>query len=261
MEKYDEIGNNYNTTRKADHRITNILIKLLNLEANSLIADIGAGTGNYSFELAREGYIVHAVEPSKKMISQRKKHANLHWIEGKAEKIPLKSNIYDGAVCTLASHHFQSLKKSFREIARILKPNGVFALFTGDPRKVSKHCWIKTYFNTIYNQACKTLPELGTLTSIIEKTFNNQAETIPFKLPSDLADGFFYSGWQYPERYLDKNFRNGISVFALYSPKKILSLVNQLEKDIQNGSWDANYGHIRNLDKYNGGYYFIRIQK
>ena len=43
------------------------MIKSLESPANALILDVGAGTGNYSVELAKQGYNVIAVEPSKIM--------------------------------------------------------------------------------------------------------------------------------------------------------------------------------------------------
>ena len=53
---YDTIGKNYIINRKADTRITTSIIELLDLPVGSLVADIGAGTGNYSNSLADKGY-------------------------------------------------------------------------------------------------------------------------------------------------------------------------------------------------------------
>jgi precorrin-6B methylase 2 len=52
---YNSIGKQYNFTRKADPRIVDQIINLLNLPPKSLIADVGAGTGNYSNALAGKG--------------------------------------------------------------------------------------------------------------------------------------------------------------------------------------------------------------
>lgn len=70
MTTYDSIGKNYNTTRRADERIRSRLVKHLNCTAHSRIADIGAGTGKNSYELAACGYSVCALEPSGLMVRQ-----------------------------------------------------------------------------------------------------------------------------------------------------------------------------------------------
>jgi len=69
-EIYNEIGKTYNCGRQADRRITETIIRSLNLPLHSVIADIGAGTGNYSYELPKLGYKVIAIEPSEVMRQQ-----------------------------------------------------------------------------------------------------------------------------------------------------------------------------------------------
>ncbi|MGM0852724.1 MAG: class I SAM-dependent methyltransferase [Bacillota bacterium] len=86
MPVYNQIGKTYNTT-----------------------IDIGAGTGNYSYELAEEGYNVIALEPSEIMRTQGKQHRNIHWKEGIAERIPLKDTSVDGSVKgEWKDHYFHS---------------------------------------------------------------------------------------------------------------------------------------------------------
>ncbi|MBN1799718.1 MAG: class I SAM-dependent methyltransferase [Spirochaetales bacterium] len=255
---YNKIGINYNRTRKADPRIVKQIILLLNSNVNSKIADIGAGTGNYSYELARYGYQVYALEPANIMHKQRKTHNNLKWFKGFAENIPFKDASFDGAICILASHHFTSLEKAIAEIARILKKNGVFVLFSVDPGKAAENCWIKDYFHKIHN---KTLPDQEYIIELLEKSFKNKCAISDFKLPPDLKDGFFYSAWRMPEKYLDKEFRTGISIFSIQRHDEVEAIISKLAQDLKNGKWEQKYGHVLTLNEYNGGYYFIKIVK
>lgn len=71
MTLYNSIGEGYNATRQADERIVAKLISLLDLPTGSKIADVGAGTGNYSNAIAEAGYQVIAIEPSQVMQSQQ----------------------------------------------------------------------------------------------------------------------------------------------------------------------------------------------
>jgi len=67
---YESIGEGYSRHRPADSRIVRELARLLELPKGSEIVDVGAGTVNYAFALARLGYRVVAVEPSATMRRQ-----------------------------------------------------------------------------------------------------------------------------------------------------------------------------------------------
>ena len=123
MAKYDLIGKVYSRTRQADPRITKAIIDELRLTLPSTVADIGAGTGNYSVGLAQHGFQVLAVEPSRTMIEQGEQHQNLEWIKGFAEKLPLASSSVDGVVSILATHHFKNLEEGLSEMVRVVKEN------------------------------------------------------------------------------------------------------------------------------------------
>ena len=120
---YNSIGKDYNNTRSADPKIVEKIITIFKGKSNCKIADIGAGTGNYSYELAKHGFKVYALEPSDVMYNQRKKHKKIKWIKGFAENIPFKDNYFDGVICILSSHHFTSLERFLKETVRILKIN------------------------------------------------------------------------------------------------------------------------------------------
>ncbi len=258
---YNKIGKNYNSTRRADERITENLITLLNCPAGSNIIDIGAGTGNYSYELAKHYNAVYALEPSEVMIKQGKKHKNLKWFNGFAEKIPFGDNYFDGALCTLASHHFSESDKAFKEIHRILKPGSNFVLFTFDTRKTENNDWLREYFEPFYKKACSIAPNQELIIKALKDLYKNEIIITSFKLPPNLTDGFFYAAWKYPEKYLERSFRNGISVFSMEEEKLVDAIIKHLEIDLKEGIWDNKYKNIRKLNKFDGGYYFLTVRK
>ncbi|MBW4574264.1 MAG: methyltransferase domain-containing protein [Aphanothece sp. CMT-3BRIN-NPC111] len=132
MTLYDTIGINYSLTRSADERIGNKLIELLNLSIPSRIVDVGAGTGNYTQYLADKGYELIAIEPSPEMRSQAKGHERVQWLGGVAEKLPLNDGVVDGAIVTLAFHHFPNQRQALTEINRVVG-RGPIVIFTYDP--------------------------------------------------------------------------------------------------------------------------------
>ncbi len=134
MTLFDAIGKTYNKTRIADDRIVSEIIRLADLgRGNHIIADIGAGTGNYSVALANAGFQIRAVEPSAIMLSQLGWKTNIERIAGCAEKIPLKTGCVDAAFSVLALPHFSDIKQAFGEMARILR-KGPIILFSFDPQ-------------------------------------------------------------------------------------------------------------------------------
>lgn len=261
--KYDEIGSTYNATRRADHRITGSLVKNFDIKSiSTCILDVGAGTGNYSVELAKLGYKVIAVEPSVVMREKGKKHPNLMWREGFAEKLPLQDRSVDGIMCTLAIHHFTDLSKAFSEMVRVLKTNARIVIFAADPRLCPENsCWLQDYFKPIIAKSYQAYPPIDEVADVLRNTSNSQVQVYDFPVPFDIEDCFFASAWRRPELYLNGDFRAGVSPLAKCPDEILLPLLDRLESDLTSGKWDEKYGYIRSLDTYEGGYRFLTCTK
>ncbi|WLR42274.1 class I SAM-dependent methyltransferase [Bacillus carboniphilus] len=259
MTIYNQIGKSYNTTRKADSRITEAIIQELNIHPSATILDIGSGTGNYSYELAKVGYQVIAMEPSEIMRRQGKQHRNITWKEGVAEKIPLEDHSVDGIICTLASHHFQDLPLCFREMKRVLKENGKIVIFTLDPRLCDEDCWLFEYFAPILENAYIFHPPVKDLATLIEQQVMRPVKIKAFPLPHDLVDQFFFAGWRNPKIYLDTNFQKGTSPLAKGKKEVVQDCLNKLNIDLENGSWEKKYGNILSLNEYECGHFFLVV--
>jgi ubiquinone/menaquinone biosynthesis C-methylase UbiE len=143
MTIFDTIGETYDDTRRADGRIVARLATLLCLPRESVIADVGAGTGNYSVALAEAGFRVLAIEPSAGMRRQAKQHADVEWVAGTAEQVPLADASVDGVVSTLAVCHFADAQQAIGEMARICR-SGSFVIFTFDCA-VGRRTWRKRH--------------------------------------------------------------------------------------------------------------------
>ena len=257
MTLYNSIGRGYNRTRQPDPRIVDRLIELLALAPGKTIADIGAGTGNYSRAIAERGYQVIALEPSEVMQAQAQPHPRVSWVTASAESIPLADNTVDGAVVMLALHHFQDITQGIQEIARIVA-DGKIVAFAFEQEKIPDF-WLTDYFPYFINDTKKTFPDTKAIAKIMEDATHKSVEIIPFLLPSDLQDRFAAAGWQQPEIYLDPEVRNGISTFAKIPPKALKLGLERLSQELDNGIWEQKYSYLRQQQIYDAGYRILVV--
>ena len=260
MNLYDTIGDGYATTRRADARIVQALRDALGLAPGATIADIGAGTGNYSRALADAGaFTVYAIEPSPVMRAQAPSHPRVHYLDAGAAPIPLPDRAVDGVVSTLAIHHFPDLAGAFREMARITTPAAPMVLYTfdvGDAESgpAGERFWLEDYFPSFYTDTQRTFPPLAAVAATLAATTGRTVTTIPFPLPHDLTDLCLAAGWRRPDLYLEPQVRAGISSFALGDPDAIASGLERLRQDRESGVWEQRYGHLRTRDSFDAGY-------
>ncbi len=97
------------------------------------VADLGAGTGILSRQLRALGHEVIAVEPDERMRDRLTAVSpGVTVLAGSAEHIPLTDRSVDAVVAGQAYHWFDAAR-AHPEIARVLRPGGVFAALWNDP--------------------------------------------------------------------------------------------------------------------------------
>ena len=256
---YNNIGINYSINRTADQRIVASIVELLNLPVGSIIADIGAGTGNYSNALANLGYKIKAIEPSEEMQRQAVSNNNVDWYLASAESIPLPDHSVDGVLIVLAIHHFSSLQAAAKEIRRVC-PNGPIVAFTLDPRQ-GEEPWFKKYFPEAYQKDFISFPPIDEVGDMIAAAEGWEKTIRKFPLPHDLLDKNMYSGWNKPEIYLDHQFRQNVSGLALASKSVVQKGIESLKNDLETGKWNEKFGYLRKQISFDVGFRFIKCVK
>ena len=125
---FDDVATIYEKYRPSyPEEYINYLISKCNLNKNSVVADIGAGTGIFTKQLLDKNLKVIAVEPNNKMrkVLEEKLSGNKNFTStnGTDKNTNLKENSIDLITVAQAFHWFdiQSFRK---ECKRILKPNG-----------------------------------------------------------------------------------------------------------------------------------------
>jgi SAM-dependent methyltransferase len=105
------------------------ILSLCDSTADTLLLDVGAGTGKASAPFAARGTYVVSVEPSLSMIAEGlRSDPNLRYVCGSAEQLPIASNRASAVICGQAFHWFDA-PRALTEFARTLKLLGYVCLF------------------------------------------------------------------------------------------------------------------------------------
>jgi len=249
-------GTKYAKTRLADVRISERLFGLLGLSPGSVVADIGAGTGNYSHALADRSLRVKAIEPSLLMLSQVSPHENVHYMSAVAEKLPLRDGAADGVVSVLALHHYEKAAKAIREMKRIVE-DGPIVLFTVDHR-LSEKVWISKYFPSVWEYALDMILPLNEQIKMVSEITHKTVCVETFRLPYDFKDLFFGSAWRNPETYTEGLMFVNTTPFLRAASQEIEAGALMLKRDLLSGKWNDEFGYLTNRMELDLGHRFIK---
>ena len=193
------------------------LIDWMKPQKNSRLIDVATGTGDIAklfLENTNFKGQVTCVEPNERMLNQGKinlkKFDMIHWINAKAENIPVEENTYDYYSISYGIRNVTNIKNALNEAVRVLKPGGRFMCL--EFSKIDNEI-----LNYIYKQYSKTIPYIGKLIVGSEKPYEYLIESVDkFYNQKQLAKLMIDSGFTKVEF---RNLSNGIS--AIHSGWKI----------------------------------------
>ena len=236
---YDHIGRTYARTRQPDPRIAKAIVAAL--RHAETIVNVGAGAGAYE----PTGKSLIAVEPSWQMIQQRSRDAS-PVVQAVAEALPFRAGAFDAALAVLTLHHWVDWRLGLAEMKRVA---GRVVLFTFDPSALDEFWLTATYFPEINERDRRRSPSIA---AIVHELGECRVDPVP--IPHDCVDGFLAAFWRRPETYLDPSVRASMSGFALLDEKTVNRGVARLEADLQSGTWERRFGHLRSLEVLDLGY-------
>ena len=125
------------------------------------LIDIACGTGDlgklFLESTQYEGKVLF-VDPNSKMLKKGKerfkKHKNISWKKGSAEKVPAPNNYFDYYTISFGLRNAQNINKSLKEAYRVLKSGGRF--FCLEFSKVQNY-----QLNMFYKNYSKIIPHIG----------------------------------------------------------------------------------------------------
>jgi ubiquinone/menaquinone biosynthesis C-methylase UbiE len=225
---YDSISRIYDVGRVAKPDMVKKLIRLLQVDKNSHLLDLGCGTGNYTAELQKAAKSVVGIDISKGMIDQAKaKFPEMKFICGDVSDLPFDSEAFDGAFSIQVLHHVKKREIFLKETHRVLRQGGYIAIDSCSHKQM-RACWYYHYFPQGLEKDLTRIPDSEQIISMLEKAgFSDIGIEISYV---DVAIDH-----DVPKRYLDKNYRNSISTFSLLSEKEIRDGCEKIKSDIASG--------------------------
>jgi ubiquinone/menaquinone biosynthesis C-methylase UbiE len=145
---YDSVAEDYARFRHSDPNAVERLVQGSGISSESVILEIGCGTGNYiSAVQARMGCACFGIDPSRKMISQAKKRKNgVTFSVGSAENLKFAAAFFDFVFSVDVIHHVGDRVQYFSQAYRVLRPGGLLATLTDSEETIRKRMPLTFYF-------------------------------------------------------------------------------------------------------------------
>lgn len=189
-------------------------VRMLDLKAGYRVLDVCGGTGDLSIlaqrAVGRTGQVILYDINWDMMAAGRSKRTNvaarrrITYVQGDAEKIPFPDAAFDAVMVGFAVRNITHMKQAFKEMVRVLRPNGKFLCL-----EFSMPVW--SWFRWLYDlYSFNVMPVLGEVIARDRKAYVCLPETIrQFLLPHELSEIFMEVGLS---RIRYRLLTNGIAV-------------------------------------------------
>ncbi|MEQ9259293.1 MAG: methyltransferase domain-containing protein [Roseovarius sp.] len=93
------------------------------------VLDLCCGQGNVAAAASAAGCCVTGLDFSAQMLAiARERVPEVEFVEGDAQALPFEDKSFEAVTCGFGLMHVPDQEKALREIARVLRPGGVFAM-------------------------------------------------------------------------------------------------------------------------------------
>src|SRR5262249_55980733 len=131
------------------------------------------------------------------------------------------------------------------ELRRVTR--GPVVVMTGDGDAL-KSFWLAAYAPDVIGAESRRCPPIATIANALGR----DARVLPVPIPFDCTDGFNEAYYGRPERLLDAGARLACSAWSFVGPDVVERFVRDLRRDLNDGAWNARYGHLRTQPEYVG---------
>lgn len=135
---YDAAHDRDDSAGRALRNRIDVVLRLLG-SGPGRVLDCGMGPGRLLGELAQRGWSIAGIDVSAEMVALargRLPEAADSLVEGGVEALPFPASSFDAAVATGVLEYVEDLARGLSEVARVLRPGGVFVISTPNTRAV-----------------------------------------------------------------------------------------------------------------------------
>lgn len=212
--------------------------------SNQRVLDLACGTGNYSHVLAKQVGQLVALDRSEGMLEvarQKTCALPITFVSGEMTELPFEDESFDGVLINQALHHlphentdqlYPSLEKVLREVARVLKKNGIFVVNTCSHRQLRDGYWWADLVPDAVEQMIIRYPPTKTIITKAELVGLHYLERyVPFEGLLQGPDSLD------PQYVLEECYRRGDSTWSLVPGNELIQVVRKVEQMVRDQSF------------------------
>lgn len=235
---YSDLAAAYGRFRRPEPAIARVIEHALG--PSRTVCNVGAGTGSY--EPPRRHVV--AVEPSGAMRSRRASGLGPS-VAGVAEALPFADGAFDAAMTTFSVHQWADPDAGLAELRRVA--SGQVVVLACDPDRLAES-WVAEYAPEVVAVESRRHPPLDRL----RDGLGGRTACAVVPVPLACADGFMEAYYGRPESLLDRAARRSCSAWSLVPGAVHERFERDLRRDLADGSWDRNHGHLRSRPTQSG---------
>ena len=134
MNEFTKIAKDYDKGRRGEDVVfwAGETTELAHLDEESVILDLGCGTGIYTVGLREHtSATTCGLDPSVGMLSQAKeKTRSIHWLNAVGERLPIRSGVFNCIFSSQVWHHITERQDTAKECGRITNTEGTVVIRT-----------------------------------------------------------------------------------------------------------------------------------
>jgi SAM-dependent methyltransferase len=165
-------------------------------------------------------------------------------VDARAEALPFADDSFDAAMACVTIHHWDPASTGLAELRRVAR--GPVVVFTFELDALPD--WQQEFLREGLVIERPRFPAIDDVARWLGGS--TRVERVP--TPADCMDGFFEAFWKRPEALLDPQIRASQSMWTLLEPGVEERIVERLRAALASGEWDAQHGHLRELDSFDG---------